>query len=169
MPRRTFASQEELQDYAARSADWKALPSVSGCSRRINTRSSMYARRVSSEAGHTHPEGAEAPFRKALGIKSERKRWGRSGRPSKAASEICNRAQMSSSFINARSTTRAARCGVCASRMLCVGGTHAHPLRHSFCATGSGSFSCGQIFGPFLGSLGKEFIILRDQKHHRLG
>ena len=106
---------------------------------------------------------AEAPFRNALGIKSERKRWGGSGRPSKAASEICNRAQMSSSFMNARSTTRPARCGVCASRMLCVGGTHAHPLRHSFCATGSGSFSCGQIFGPFFGSLGKEFIILRDQ------
>ena len=47
----------------ARSADWKALPSVSGCSRRINTRSSMYARRVSSEAGHTHPEGGlESPL-----------------------------------------------------------------------------------------------------------
>jgi hypothetical protein len=34
---------------------------------------------------------AEAPFRKALmRIKSERKRWGRSGRPSKAASQIFN-------------------------------------------------------------------------------
>jgi hypothetical protein len=33
---------------------------------------------------------AEAPFRKALGIKSERKRWGRSGQPSKAASQIFN-------------------------------------------------------------------------------
>ena len=60
MPRRTFASQKELQDYAGQTGKvcrLEVLPSVSGCSRRINTRSSVYARRVSSEAGHTHPEG----------------------------------------------------------------------------------------------------------------
>jgi hypothetical protein len=69
----------------ARSADWKALPSVSSCSRQINTRSSSGGVKQAiliPKAVLKAVWEAEAPFREVLGIKGERKRL-RAKRPAK--------------------------------------------------------------------------------------
>jgi hypothetical protein len=69
MPRREFASQQKIQDYAERVGDVycgkarRASPNGNGCFRRMNMRLWMYARR-GREEGDAVPEATLRPSRK---------------------------------------------------------------------------------------------------------